>query len=313
MSILVAIRGWSPDLWVEALQSLSSERRVQLAPEVSDPAAVRYALVWKPVAGYLKTFPNLEVIFSLGAGVDHLVSDPQLPNVPVTRIVDTDLTRRMTEWVVLQVLMHHRQQLDYLRFQQERHWRPLRQWSSTEVRIGVMGLGELGIAAAKALAAFGFPVSGWSRTPKHVTDVRCHSGTDQLDAFLSETNVLVALLPLTNATRGILNRSLIDRLAKNGPLGGPVLVNAGRGGLQVDDDVNAALRDGRLKGASLDVFEPEPLPPESPLWTAPNCVLTPHVAADSDALAISANVLQQIEAYERGEGLSNLVDRSTGY
>jgi glyoxylate/hydroxypyruvate reductase A len=313
MSILVAVRGWSPDHWIEALRKTAPDRVIERAPDVADPAAVRYALVWKPLAGYLRTFPNLEVIFSLGAGVDHLTTDPDLPDLPVTRIVDPDLTRRMTEWLILQVLMHHRQQLAYSRFQAERRWRDLRQWSSSDVRVGVMGLGVLGTAAAHALAGLGFRVSGWSRTPRHVPGIASHSGADGLDAFLAETDILVAVLPLTPDTRGILDRRLIDRLAKDGPLGGPVLINAGRGGLQVAADIDAALRDGRLSGASLDVFEPEPLPADSPLWDAPNCIVTPHVAAESDPMALSVNVIHQIEAYERGEGLSNLVDRTLGY
>jgi glyoxylate/hydroxypyruvate reductase A len=313
MSILVAVRGWSPEHWIEALRAIAPDRRVERAPDVADPGTVRYALVWKPQAGYLRTFPNLEVIFSLGAGVDHLTSDPELPNLPVVRIVDPDLTRRMTEWIVLQVLIHHRQQLAYARFQAERRWHDLRQWSASEMRVGVMGLGVLGTDAARALARLGFHVSGWSRTPRHVPGISSLAGLGQLDAFLAGTDILVVLLPLTPDTRGILDGRLVDRLAVDGPLGGPVIINAGRGGLQVASDLDAALRDGRLRGASLDVFEPEPLPADSPLWDAPNCVITPHVAAESDPMALSANVVKQIEAFERGEPLVNLVDRTRGY
>lgn len=313
MSIVVAVRGWSPEHWIDALGAFAPERRVERAPAVADPEAVRYALVWKPEPGYLARFPNLEVIFSLGAGVDHLTSDPQLPDLPVVRIVDPDLTMRMTEWVVLQVLWHHRQSFAYQRFQAERRWRSLDQWSAADVRVGVMGLGVLGLDAARALKGLGFRVAGWSRTAKLVEGVACHHGEEGLGAFLAETDILVVLLPLTAETRGILDRRLIEQLATDGPLGGPVLVNAGRGGLQVEADIDAALREGRLKGASLDVFEAEPLPASSPLWTAPNCIVTPHVAAESDPRALSRYVIRQIEAYERGEGLANLVDRARGY
>jgi glyoxylate/hydroxypyruvate reductase A len=313
MSILVAVRGWSPEHWIDALRAVAPGRTIERAPDVADPAAVRYALVWKPEAGYLRRFPNLVAIFSLGAGVDHLTSDPELPDLPVARIVDPDLTQRMTEWVVLQVLVHHRHHLAYARLQAEHRWKDLRQRTARETRVGVMGLGVLGTAAAHALMALGFSVSGWSRTPRHVPGIACLAGADQLDAFLAGTDILVCLLPLTPDTRGILDRRLIDRLARDGSLGGPVLINAGRGGLQVASDIDAALRDGRLAGASLDVFEPEPLPADSPLWDAPNCVITPHVAAESDPEALSVNVIRQIEAFERGEGLANLVDRQRGY
>ena len=313
MSILVAVKGWSPDHWVDALRSAGGGRKVEVAPDVADPAAIRYALVWKPEPGYLAGLPNLEVVFSLGAGVDHLTSDPELPDLPVVRIVDPDLTMRMTEWVVLQVLLHHRQHRAYEAFQAERTWHSLRQWSARDVRVGVMGLGVLGLDAARALKHLGFQVAGWSRSVKSEPGIDCYNGEEGLAHFLARTDILVVLLPLTDDTRGILDAGLIGRLATDGPLGGPVLINAGRGGLQVEADVDAALRDGRLRAASLDVFATEPLPADSPLWTAPNLVITPHVAAESDPVALSAYVMRQIDAYERGEPLQHLVDRRRGY
>jgi glyoxylate/hydroxypyruvate reductase A len=313
MSIVVAVRGWSPEHWIEALERASPGRRVERAPQVADPSGIRYALVWKPEPGYLARFPNLEVIFSLGAGVDHLTSDPKLPDLPVVRIVDPDLTMRMTEWVTLQVLWHHRQSFAYQRFQAERRWRSLDQWAASDVRVGIMGLGVLGADAARALRGLGFVVSGWSRSEKLLEGVACYHGAEGLPEFLAATDILVVLLPLTQDTRAILDRKLIDGLAADGPLGGPVLINGGRGGLQVEADIDAALRDGRLKGASLDVFQTEPLQHDSPLWTAPNCIITPHVAAESDPRALTRYVVRQIEAYERGEGLQNLVDPGRGY
>lgn len=313
MSILVAVKGWSPQTWVEAVQSVAPGRVVEAQSAVADPAAVRYALVWGPERGALARYPNLAAVFSLGAGVDHLTSDPDLPDVPVARIVDPDLTMRMTEWVVLQVLLHHRQQRAYDRLQAERTWTPLAQAAASDVRVGVMGLGVLGLDAADALKRLGFDVAGWSRTPRALPGMATFSGADGLAAFLARTDILIVLLPLTEETRGLLDARLIDGLAKDGPLGGPVLINAGRGKLQVEADLDAALRDGRLKGATLDVFETEPLPEASPLWSAPNLVITPHVAADSDPIAVSRNVVRQIEAFERGEPLEGLVDRTRGY
>lgn len=313
MSILVAVKGWSPDDWVDALRRRAPDRRIQVAPAIEDPAAIRHALVWKPERGLLASLPNLEVVFSLGAGVDHLTSDPDLPDRPVVRIVDPDLTMRMTEWVVLQVLLHHRRQRAYDRLQADRVWRPLPQVAAKDLRVGIMGLGELGRDSARALGALGFPVAGWSRTAKDVPGITCFAGADGLASFLARTDVLVVLLPLTDDTRGLIDARLIAGLATDGPLGGPVLINAGRGGLQVEADVDAALRDGRLVGASLDVFATEPLPADSPLWSAPNLTITPHVAADSDPEALSAYVLDMIGRHERGEPLTNLVDRGLGY
>ncbi|BBE72717.1 2-hydroxyacid dehydrogenase [Oharaeibacter diazotrophicus] len=313
MTVLVAVKGWDPGHWVDALRARAPGRDVVVAPDVPDPAAVRYALVWKPEPGRLAGYPNLEVIFSLGAGVDHLTSDPALPALPIVRIVDPDLTMRMTEWVVLQVLLHHRKQRLYDRLQAERRWAPQDQVSARGLRVGIMGLGVLGLDAARALAGLGFPVAGWSRTPRTVPGLETFHGRDGLPAFLARTDLLVVLLPLTADTRGLIDAALIDGLAKDGPLGGPVLVNAGRGGLQDEAAIDAALRDGRLAAASLDVFAVEPLPEASPLWGAPNLTITPHVAAESDPVALSAYVMGQIEAYERGEGLANLVDPGLGY
>jgi len=313
MTILVAVRGWKPDHWIDALRATAPDRTVVLPGDAFDPTAVRYALVWKPEPGYLRTFPKLEAIFSLGAGVDHLTTDPDLPDLPVVRIVDPDLTGRMTEWVVLNVLLHHRRQAHYITAQATGTWKPLRQWAASAVRVGIMGLGELGRDAAQALQALGFRVAGWSRTEKRMDGVDCFHGDQGLAPFLARTDILVSLLPLTAETENLIDRAVIDALAKGGPLGGPVILNAGRGRSLVEADLLDALADGRVKGASLDVFATEPLPPDSPLWRAPNVFLTPHVAAESDPEALSRYVIGEIAAYEAGRPLRHLVDRHKGY
>ena len=313
MSILLAVTGWNPQHWLDALKAAAPGRTVVQPGEAFDPRSVRYALVWKPQAGYLKTFPNLKVIFSLGAGVDHLTTDPELPDLPVVRIVDPDLTARMTEWVIFEVLLHHRQHLHYAAAQAQGSWSARRQWPASAVRVGVMGLGVLGLDAIRGLRQLGFAVGGWSRTAKQIDGVPTWAGADGLAPFLARTDILVSLLPLTAETTGLIDRAVIDGLAKDGPLGGPVLINGGRGRSQVEADIDAALRDGRLRGASLDVFAVEPLPAASPLWGAPNLFITPHVAAESDPQALSAYIAAQIGAFEAGIGLSNLVDRKLGY
>jgi glyoxylate/hydroxypyruvate reductase A len=179
-----------------------------------------------------------------------------------------------------------------------------------------MGLGVLGAAAARALKAFGYQVRGWSRSPKSLDGVACYAGVGGLDAFLADTDILAVLLPLTPDTHGILNAGLIAKLSRRGRddrLPGPVLINAGRGGLQIDADILAALEAGELYAASLDVFETEPLPHSSPLWSHPRVVITPHNAAESAPPAIMRYALRQIAAHRNGEPLQHVVDPMRGY
>jgi len=305
---------WSTERWKARFKQVSGDRPVIVLPDATlDPADVHYAAVWKPGHGELASFPNLRVIFNLAAGVDALMADTSLPKVPVVRVVVDDLTRRMTEYVVLHVLMHHRQE-PYLRAsQREKRWAPKYQWSAKAISVGILGLGTLGADAADVLTRIGFRVSGWSRSAKQIDGIDCFHGQEQLEAFLQRTDILVSLLPLTPDTRHILNRKLFSKLNRNGPLGAPVLINAGRGGLQDETDILQCLEDGTLGAASLDVFETEPLQSDSPLWTHPRVILTPHNAADTDADAISKYVADQIARYEAGGALENVVDPERGY
>jgi glyoxylate/hydroxypyruvate reductase A len=313
-AILLAITGWNPADWDTRLRAAAPDRDVRSWPDrVGEPADIAYACAWKAPPGLLAEFPNLKVAFSLGAGVDHLVGDPTLPAVPVVRIVDPDLTMRMTEYVALHVLMHHRRVRLYDRQQRQRLWRDHHQPAARDVTVGVMGLGVLGRDAAAALGRLGFRVAGWSRTAKSLTGVETFHGADGLDRFLARTEILVCLLPHTPATTGILNLSLLRKLKRDGALGGAYLINAGRGALQIDADIIAALDEGALAAASLDVFATEPLPADSPLWAHPNVTITPHNAAESDPRALLAGVLDQIARFERGEPLENVVDRRLGY
>lgn len=313
MTALLTTGEWNADAWLRAMQRAAPERTfVRDGIDDYDPAAIRYAITWKPPAGLLASLPNLEVVFNLGAGVDGLLADPGLPDVPVVRLVDPNLTARMGEWVVLQVLTHHRRTLAYLAQQQRREWRELDQPMASEVRVGFLGYGVLARHAANLVSALGFEVQAWSRSEKD-TDVTLHVGAAGLAPFLGVTDILVVLLPLTAATRGIVDARLIGQLAQDGALGGPVLINAGRGGLQNEADIDAALRSGALKGASLDVFDPEPLAHDSPLWDAPNLVITPHCAAVSDPEAVARYVARQMVAHEAGAPLANVIDRGRGY
>ena len=305
---------WSPDRWKARFEGVCRDRRVILMPATGfDPAEVRYAAVWKPVPGELAAFPNLKVIFNLGAGVDALMADTSLPEIPLVRVAVDDLTNRMMEYVVLHVLMHHRQELYLREAQAAKRWAPKLQWPASALSVGILGLGTLGIRAAEVLKAIGFRVAGWSRSARQVEGVDCFAGSAGLEPFLRRTDILVCLLPLTPDTRGILSRELFARLNRSSPLGAPVLINAGRGGLQNEADILACLDDGTLGAASLDVFVQEPLPASSPFWTHPKVVLTPHNAADTDVDEISKYVARQIAHFEAGGALENVVDRGRGY
>ena len=313
-AILLAITSWDPAPWIARFIAHATGREIRVWPDdIDDAADVEYICAWKPPPGALAGFPNLKAIFSLGAGVDHLIGDPALPNVPIVHIVDRDLTRRMTEYVVLHTLMFHRRQRLYDRQQRDHVWFEHDQPAAHEVAVGVMGLGELGSDAAEVLQRIGFQVAGWSRRPKNLNGIEVFHGQAGLDAFLARTEILVALLPHTPATTGILNRDLFSRLKRDGALGGAYLINAGRGKLQVDEDIVTALDNGILAGAVLDVFPTEPLPQKSPLWRHDKITVTPHNAAVSRPDALVEYVLHQIARHEARQPLQNTIDRTEGY
>jgi glyoxylate/hydroxypyruvate reductase len=305
---------WDGQAWAQHLRSAMPGRDVRVWPDVGKAEEIHYAAAWLPPRNVIKSLPNLNVIFSLGAGVDAILSDQSLPgHVPIVRVNDPDLTMRMTEHVVLQVLLHHRQQRRLDQQQRDHAWHAFPQHAASALRVGVMGLGVLGADAARKLAALGFATAGWSRSRKSIAGVACFAGAEELDSFLARTDLLVCLLPATKETDGILNASLISKLSRTGPFGAPVMINAGRGRQQVEGDVLQALNSGALHAASLDVFRTEPLPPDSPFWTHPRVFLTPHSAADSDPETICTYVARQIARYEAQGTLENTVDRERGY
>ncbi len=278
----------------------------------TDLSGINYAMGWHPEKGLFARMPDLKLMFSVGAGVDHMLNDDSLPDLPLVRFVDASLTSRMSEWICLQCLLHLRQQPTYARQQAQHIWRDLPQPDAHEIRVGIMGLGVLGQEAAIKLKGLGFQVNGWSRSKKTVPGVNCYDNA-QLDEFLTRTDILVGLLPYTRETAGIFNAALFAKLSRSSPIGGPVFINAGRGKSQVETDIISALKSGRLKGVSLDVFEEEPLPQDSPLWEMENVVLTPHIASVSDVKALAAHVNSQIERFEAGLELQYLVDKKAGY
>jgi glyoxylate/hydroxypyruvate reductase len=313
MSLLVAVT-WETQPWVERFKRHLPDRDIAVLGEDFDRSAIRYVATWGPKPGSLSNLPNLEALFSLGAGVDHLMSYPDLPDVPIVRVAQDDLTHRMSEYMVLHCLMYLRDQRRFDEDQKAKRWMPDRAPPiAGEVRVGIMGFGVLGQDAARKLKMMGFDVAGWSRTPKNIEDFQVYAGEEGLTPFLNRTDILISLMPLTPDTQGILNRSLFEKLARDGKLGGPILINAGRGKLQVETDILSCLDDGTLMAATLDVFETEPLPEDSPLWTHPRVTITPHNSATSEPEATARYIAHQIRRHEAGEAFENVVDKKRGY
>lgn len=301
----------------QALHGAFTEREVvdmgDGANHARDLSGMAYAVVWKPDPALFDKARDLKVIFSGGAGVDHILSAYDLPDLPIVRFVDRSLTDRMSEWVVLQCLAHLRKMPTYALQQRQRTWHEIDpQPEARDVTVGVMGLGVLGLDAVRKLKIMGFNVVGWSRSRKEIDGIETFDAGG-LDAFLARADMLVGLLPLTDETRGLYDASLFAKLRQGGALGKPVFINAGRGGSQVEADLARALEDGALGGASLDVFQSEPLSADSPFWSMENVIVTPHAAASSDVRALFRHVQHQIARFERGEPLQHVVDRASGY
>ena len=299
----------SAALWLAELRRHIPELEMRVDPEIGNPKDIDAALVWKPPTGLLASLPNLRMIVSLGAGVDHLLEDATLPrHVPIVRLVDPYMTEAMSEYVLTQVLRLHRQDFAYRAQQQEHVWRELPQPNASERRVGVLGLGELGSDAARKLAVFGFPVAGWSRSQRRLPGIESYHGPEGLRALARRCDILVCLLPLTRETEGILDASLFAAMPK-----GAAVVNAARGRHMVEADLLAALESGQLSAAVLDVFSEEPLPPAHPFWRHPKVIVTPHAAAATHAPTAAAGVAENLRRLTAGRPLINVVDLARGY
>jgi glyoxylate/hydroxypyruvate reductase A len=270
---------------------------------------IEIALAWKPPPGLLATFKNLKMIVSLGMGVDHLLADDKLPHhVAITRIMDDGLVGQMAEYAIYWALWHHRDIAIYAANQRTKTWKQEELFDTIHRPVGIMGLGTIGTDTAQKFAMLGFPTLGWSRTEKAVAGVTTFHGRASLPAFLDRSRILVNVLPLTRETRGILDKSLFEALPK-----GAFLINMGRGGHVVDNDLLAALDSGHLAGAALDVFNTEPLPADHPYWTHPKVHVTPHIAGYTNPRTASPGVIENIQRLRAGQPLINTVDPKTGY
>lgn len=295
-------------IWRDIFAGEAADIGFVAPPQPHDPAAIRYLAAWNPPADLIASLPDLEVLFSIGAGVDQFDMERLPPHIQVVRMIEPGIVAGMVEYATMAVLALHRDLIPYRAAQAEQSWSPIKLVPAEQRRVGVMGLGQLGKAVLGALAPFGFALSGWSRSAHAVEGVTCHSGAEGLDAFLAGCDILVCLLPLTPDTRGILCRDLLSRLPR-----GAMLLNAARGGHLVAEDLLALLDEGHLSAAMLDVTDPEPLPAGHPFWRHPRILLTPHVAsmtrADSAARALIAN----IRRHQAGEPMDGVVARSRGY
>lgn len=276
----------------------------ELPPEMADAA-----LVYDPPPNLLHTFPNLRAIFSLTAGVERILGDPTLPDVPIVPLVSPEMITLMSEYVVYHVIRRRRGFETIEKHNEQRSWRwALPALPPASCRVGILGLGRLGSSCARTLRALSFEVAGWSRTPKRIFGIRCYTGESGLHALLAQTDVLVCLLPLTPATRGLLSRSLFQRLKRSASL-----IHASRGDCLNETDLLSALDDGQISHATIDTPTIEPLPPDHPFWTHPHVTITPHLAADPPLPSSLAELARHLQRIKEGEPLDGVVERARGY
>jgi glyoxylate/hydroxypyruvate reductase A len=308
MSILYRSDAPRAAAWAEHFAQHAADLEFRVWPEVGSLRDVEYLIAWQVPPDFIAQMPNLKVLFSSGAGVDHVDLSAVPPHVPLVRMVEPGIINGMVEYVSLAALALHRDFFDYVAQKASRSWNPIEVPPASARTIGVMGLGSLGCAVLERLATYGFRLCGWNRSPRSIEGVETFAGADRLQPFLAECDILICLLPLTPATQGILNRELFAALPK-----GAAVVNVGRGAHLVEADLLAALDSGQISRAILDVTEPEPLPREHPFWTHPRVLVTPHVASMTQPETAAPILLENIRRHRRGEPLVGVVDRQQRY
>lgn len=305
MSVLIICPGKEPEPWVKAIKNEHPGIKINVYPEDHEKEEVEYAISWKHPRGVFKNYPNLKVIASMGAGVDHITGDPEiLQKITITKVVDEQLSKDMGVFV-LALIMDHLRNISY--HHNNAHWEQKSYLRVEDVRIGIMGAGNLGQAVAKRLLNNGFQVSGWAREKKNYGNFEV-CGEEQKDNFLKNTDILVCLLPLTPQTENILNRDLFEKLPE-----GAYIINVARGQHLVEQDLLEMVNSGHLSGASLDVFRKEPLPEDHIFWTNDKIKITPHIASVTDPAKVVPQIMENYKRMEKGEPLVNVVKREKGY
>lgn len=294
--------------WAELFAQKAADLPFHIWPDVGPAEDVQYLAAWLPPDNLAATFPNLKILFSVGAGIDQFDLSALPEHLPLVRMIEPGIAEGMTEYVTMAVLALHRDLLPYIDQQRRAVWQGMRLVPSARRRIGVLGLGMLGQAVLEKLRPFGFPLSGWSRSPHAIDGADIYSGVSELPRFLAGCDILICLLPLTDETRGILNAELFAQLPR-----GAALISAGRGGHLQQDDLLAALASGQLTGAVLDVTDPEPLLGNHPFWSHPKILLTPHIASMTRPEMAVDHVLDTIRRHREGLPLIGVVDRTRGY
>lgn len=309
MSILIVSLGRNLDTWIEALKKTDPSVPVLKPDQVTNPSEITFALAWNHPPGMFRDYPNLGCISSFGAGVDHLVQDPDIPaHVAIARIIDPLLSQDMYEFALAVTMKHFRRLSVFFRYQLEKQWKKHRYQRIKDVKVGVMGTGMIGDHVAKQFRKVGFEVIGWGRTYREETNYKRYYGLDQLNTFLAETDILICLLPLTDSTKGIINHDLLMTLPQ-----GAYVINLGRGPHVVDEDLIRVIDDGHIAGAHLDVFDPEPLPAEHPFWSHPKIDITPHVASITDPYVLASQVIDNYHRLMNNKPLQHVISREKGY
>ncbi len=309
MALLVKCRPEDFPVWQRELKACGLKHAIRHWSDPGPVEEIEYAFVWAPEPGVLAQFPNLKVVFSLAIGVDHILTDPLLPEVPVVRLVARETTARMAEYVLLSALYLQRGWDRFAQPQPEQlRWSAYSDKLASDTTVGILGMGAVGRQAASALKAVGFKVRGWSRTERRADGIATFHGNAQLPSFLAETEILVCVLPLTAQTQSIVNAELLSQLPQ-----GASLVNAGRGQHLVEEDLLAAMESGHIRSAVLDVFHQEPLPAQHPFWAQPRITITPHCAGLASYAERARALARNIERYESGTPMLHVADRHSGY
>ncbi|WP_018389496.1 glyoxylate/hydroxypyruvate reductase A [Ancylobacter sp. FA202] len=296
------------DAWRAALAAELPDLDFRVDPEIGDAADIRYALAWLPPKGFFARFPNLQLVTNLGAGVDALVRRDDLVPVKFSRLSDPGMVAMMTSYVVFAVTRYARDIPVFERAKARGAWDYVHPRALSEIKVAVLGLGELGGPAARTLATMGFTVSGWSRSPKDIPGVASHTGRAGLERVLSQNEIIVSLLPLTPSSRGLLGEAEFGLMQK-----GTKFINASRGAVVDEAALIAALRSGQVGEATLDVFETEPLPQGHPLWGLDNVLITPHMASITVPALAARDVAESIRRVRQGLAPLHEVDPGRGY